>query len=53
MEKKLAYTWSQIIKYRVDISQDGSLDAFLNSLLESENNAVYKSLLTEKDNVIK
>jgi hypothetical protein len=53
MEKKLAYTWSEIIKYRIDISEADSHGAFLNALLQSETNAIYKSLLTEKDNVIK
>jgi len=53
MEMKLAYTWSEIIKYRIDISEADSPGAFLNALLQSENNTVYKSLLTEKDNAIK
>jgi hypothetical protein len=53
MEKKLAYTWSEIIKYRIDISEVDSPAAFLNSLLQSESANVYKSLLTEKDNIIK
>jgi len=33
MEKKLAYTWSEIVKYRVDISEADSAGALLNSLL--------------------
>jgi len=53
MEKKLAYTWSEIIKYRIDISEADTPGAFLNALLQSETTAIYKSLLTEKDNVIK
>jgi len=33
MEMKLAYTWSEIIKYRIDISEADSPGAFLNALL--------------------